>query len=521
MNINLNLAKVVQTLNCKNYEKMIYVFEKEYLLRKADDNKYIEPLHAIRAELIYSILTESAVYPEEELLLKAIECVDDYSQMLIVNYGYDNVCSLKLIEKIATVHFDRWANFASAISGILWLEVYNHYQTNREILLEGDRETNNSFGFIAMSDISGLLGNFDPSSLLEIMRSQNPRGAERYEEIIARIPRAHLEYKYLDRFFEISKESLPSYLPSETKEISGLGFALFWMSVRDLFIHPRFDIKNVDKLMGTADIDASLDLLEGIYCQKWHDTYKGILPTLRDRVCTKLGIIILEELGEDISSQFITDIFENNTKKGDTSVHMQTMIVINVLRKLYPGKEQYATKIIGADFMDGIPIADGEKNIKANYLPNPYIVQLNRWFHNLHTYHYRINSWNEYVNNVIDIRNSIANTAQALLIGIDYFYKKNGNLKRLTDDSSSKLMKETWKKLAADNSRLPKSAMDRFGFSGESYEVNKNRDREDDTKKEEPRFTVQNFQSAITVLFRKAFRDYCTHYLRFLDQKIL
>ena len=59
LNINLNLAKVIRNLNCKNYEKMIYLFEKEYLLRKTDDDKYIEPLHAIRAEIIYSILKDS------------------------------------------------------------------------------------------------------------------------------------------------------------------------------------------------------------------------------------------------------------------------------------------------------------------------------------------------------------------------------------------------------------------------------------------------------------------------------
>ena len=82
--------------------------------------------------------------------------------MLIVNYCYEKPYNLQLVNKIAEVHFDRWANFASAINGILWLEVYKHYQTNLDILLEGDKEFNNTFSFIAMADITGLLGEFDP-----------------------------------------------------------------------------------------------------------------------------------------------------------------------------------------------------------------------------------------------------------------------------------------------------------------------------------------------------------------------
>ena len=518
LNLNLNLAKVVRTLNSKNYEKMIYLFEKEYLLRKTNDDRYIEPLHAIRAELIYSILKDSALAPEEEMLLQTIECVDDFSQMLIVNYCYDKSHDSQLIEKIAAITFDRWANFASAISGILWIEVHKHHQINREILLEGDGASNSAFSFIAMADVTGLLGTFDLSQVLEIMKSQNPQGAERFEEIMSRIPRAYLGYKHLDIFFEKSRDSLPKYLPRETKEISSLGFALFWMSIRGYFIPARFDAKDMVELLKSADIDAALDLAEGIYSQKWYDLYKEILSILRDRICAKFGIIVLEESEGSISSQFITDVFDDNTKS-DNSVHKQTMAVINALRKLYPGKEQYATKIIGADFMPGIPIADGEKNINAKYLPNQYVVELNRWFHNLHVYHYRIDTWNEYIENIFDIRNSITQTTQALLTGLDYLYKKNGNLNRLTDESFSELVTSTWKKLSTDSSRLPKSAMDRFGFSGESYEANKGEERSERSKEDYSGITLHSFQSATTVLFRKSFRDYCAKYSGFLDQK--
>ncbi len=512
LNLNLNLVKVVHNLNCKNYEKMVYLFEKEYLLRQTDDNKYIEPLHAIRAEIIYSILKDSAFDPEEELLLRAIECVDDFSQMLIVNYCYEKPYNLQLINKIAEVPFDRWANFASAIKGILWLEVYKHYQINLDILLEGDRESNGTFSFIAMADITGLLDSFDIEPLLNLMEAQNPRRAELFKQLMKRIPQSYLDYEYLDNFLEETKNSLPNYLPSETKEISSLGFVLFWMSMRERFIPQKFETKNIVKLFNSTDIDTALDLIEGICFQKWHDAYKEILPILRDKLCAQFGIIVLEELDENISSQFITDVFEDNARK-DNSVHKQTLAVVRALRKLYPEKKQYATKIIGADFLEGIPIADGEKNIDAGHLPNQCIVELNRWFHNLIDYYNRIDTWNDYIENILDIRFSVAQSAQELLKGIDYLYKKNGNINKLTDDFFTQLITETANKLAEDCTHLPKSAMDRFGFSGDAAKENQDNDG---TKSKEG---VTRIQALTTAKFRKAFRDYCNHYSNFLRQK--
>ena len=82
------------------------------------------------------------------------------------------------------------------------------------------------------------------------------------------------------------------------------------------------------------------------------------------------------------------------------------------------------------------------------------------------------------------------------------------------------LITETWEKLSKDSSRLPKSAMDRFGFGGESYEVDKKEEAIDGVKGDDFRITSQNFQSAATVRFRKAFRDYCNRYSTFLGEKI-
>ena len=192
------------------------------------------------------------------------------------------------------------------------------------------------------------------------MKSQNPRGAEKFKELVPKIPQAYLDYQYLDKFFEESKNSLPNYLPDETKEISSLGFVLFWMSMRGCFVHQKFETKDIVQLLGSADIDAALDLVEGIYFQKWHKAYEKVLPILRNRLCAQFGIIVLEELDESISSQFITDVFEDNSRKDD-SVHNQTMEVVSALRKLYPGKQKYAAKILGADFMPEIPIPDGKK----------------------------------------------------------------------------------------------------------------------------------------------------------------
>ncbi|MEI7846281.1 MAG: hypothetical protein WCK35_10800 [Chloroflexota bacterium] len=511
LNINLNLRKTIDVTQCKNYDKMIYLFEKEYLLRETENKTYIEPLHAIRAEIIHSILEDAGLYPEEDLLLNTIQCVDNHSQMLIVHHCYDHVYSLALVEKIAQVRFDKWSNYASAVSGMLWMDIYDLYRIDRDVLFEGDQVLNNAFGFFALPDISGLLGEVDTSVLQKILQENNPKKLDHFNKVIEKLPRKHLTYNFIDKFFELSKNFLPSYLPQKSQEISNLGFVLFWMGIRKQFIAPCFAVNQIIQLIETTETDNILDLTEGMFYQNWDEIYNTVLPVLRSKVCSQFQIVVLDETDTEIDARFIADIFHESDKNINFSNNDRTMAVVGALRKLYPGKQQYATKILGADFMEGIPIFDGEKNIPARNLPNTYITQLNSWFHNLNVYEHRVRTWDEYVKNITDIRSAVIATAQKLSNGIDYLYKKNGNTKKLTDESFLSLLTETRMKLFGNSSLLPKCAVDRFGFVGD--DENKNGGKT-------PEFNViPNFQVLKTALFRKAFGQFCTNCSNFLEQK--
>lgn len=513
-NIKLNLNNALNILECRNFEKMMHVFEKEYFLRLVENNKYVEPLHAIRAKLIYSILKDEIFDSEEELLIKAIQSVDEYSQMLVMDHFYDNGYSLQLIERIAKVKINTWSNYASTVKGILWLEVFDHYQINREALFEGDKESNNSFSFIALPDITGLLGEWDLTIILEIMKKSNPKGEKRFRENINRIPKRYLEFRFIDKFFEISKDNIPNYLPETNIELSNMGYALFWMSIRGFLIAPFINEKIVLMLAESADIDSILDFTEGVYSQKWHGIYKSLLSKLRDKLCFKFKLVTLEETDESISSHFITEIFNTDIKNKNLSAHSQAMTIIHSLRKLFPGKKQYATKIIGADFLEGIPVIDGEKNINTKYLPNVWITELNNWFHNLTEYEYRPNNWNEYLEKIIDIRKSATDCARIIIEGIDYLYKKGGNLNKLTRKEAIELITETSRKVSK-NTLLPKNCIDRFGLitenNTEKYSDNSQTNDHDATK---PNY----IQSKVSSGFRLAFIGYCNHFSNFLNQ---
>lgn len=508
LNINLNLRKTIEATQCENYDKMIYLFEKEYLLRETENKIYIEPLHAIRAEIIYSVLKDLGLYPEEDLLLHAIRCVDDHSQMLIVHHCYDHPYSLALVEKIAGVRFDKWSNYASAVSGILWLEVYDLYRIDRDVLLEGDQILNGAFGFLVLPDVSGLLGEVDTSVFHKILEEKNPERFELFTRTIEKLPRKHFGYNFIDKFFELSKDFLPGYLPEKSQEISDLGFVLFWMSIRKHFIPPLFAVSQVVQLIKSADTENALDFTEGAFYQKWDEIYSTILPVLRDKVCLKFRVIVLAETEDEIAAKFIIDVFHENEQNTKSSNNDRTMAVVGALRKLYPGKQKYSVKTLGADFVEGIPTLSVEKNIPARNLPHSFITHLNSWFHNLNVYEHRMENWNEYVKHISEIRNAVVATAKGLSNGIDYLYKK-GNLKKLTDDDFSVLVSETRKKLLKESSILPKFSIDHFGFVGEGQEDNKN------SKIDE----VPNFQILKTASFRKAFRDFCAYFSSFLEQK--
>jgi hypothetical protein len=523
LNLNLNLRKAVQITKCKNYEKMIRLFEKEYLLRETEDKTYIEPLHAIRAEIIYSVLKDPVMCTEEELLIGAIECVDDHSQMLMVNHCHDNNCSPELIERISAINFDKWENYASVIKGILWIEVYKFFQKNREIVLLGDSHFNNAFGFLALTDITGLLGEFDLEPILDIMKTVNPQGVPVFRDIFAKIPQKHLMYGWLDIFFKNYEKNLPGYIPYNSTEVSSLGYVLFWLSIRSTLIDPFLDDMELAQVLEAVDIDASLDLLEGIYHQEWTDLYHSATPALSNKVCSRWRIVHLEKDDSDtVSAHFIADIFDKNEKNKLFSAHSQNMTVVKALRKLYPEKLRYATKILGADFMEGIPVPDTKKNIDANYLKNEWITQLNSWFHNLNTYEHRASTWNEYVESVIHIRTAIEDSAQTVVKGLNFLYKKNGNLKKLTADEVTHLLTETAQNISSDRSLLPKSSTDRFGFVGDSVKEDMLYDFRSEEQGDTDKKNVHmegSIQAILTKKFREAFKKYCSSFLTFLNQK--
>jgi hypothetical protein len=515
-NLNLNLRKAIKVTQCKNYEKMIHLFEKEYLLRETDDKTYIEPLHAIRAEIIYSILEDPGLYPEDELMIQAIQCVDNFSQTLVVNHCYENEFPHDLVKKIAAISFDKWANYASALRGILWVEVYRLFRVNKEIVLLGDSHLNNSFGFLALADITGLLGEYNPEEILDVMRTINPQGLTVFRDIFAKIPQKHLQYDFVDIFIGNHERNMPQGIPEDSAEASNLGFILFWLSIRNIFIDKFFADGKFIPVLNAIDPDAALDLIEGVYHQKWTSLYSKAVNALSPRVYSKWRIISFEEDENKVSSHFIADVFTDHAGK-HLSAHSQNMAVVNALRKLYPGKDKYATKILGADFMEGIPVPDQEKNVDAQYLKNEWVTQLNGWYRNLNTYEHRANTWGEYVDEIIQIRNSAADAAQAIAKGLDFLYKKSGNLKKLTSTEVTDLLSKTHQQLSGDKSILPKSVVDQFGFVGDTVKEDSNQQKQKEKNAQE--VLRGSVQAILTKKIRDAFRKYCSSFAAFLNQK--
>lgn len=464
--IPVNLRKILKELPCEQTEKMLYTFENEYLLRKSADGKSLEPLHALRAKLLFEILRSDEVYPEDELLITTLKCIDNHAQILIINYFYDNELSEEIISRIGDVTYDSWNNYSSALSGMLWVDAYNFNLINRDTIAKGDQLLNNNFIMLGIPDVTGYL-EVDSNTVLQVISKISYEKEQMIRELIKCLKLRKIDYYYTDRFLNKTYKSLPALKKVTQEELCAAGFGLFWLALRGKFIEPCVEANKIIQEITTENLNEALDLLVGIQFQNWPSVYGDLVNKIKQLFCEKYNIIYLDDSKKELSATFIVEIFSETSERDDFNDVIVS--VLSMLRRLYTSKSTYHVKAIGHNINKDIILPDTEKIISYEKLPFSWVTELNAWVRRINSYSYHPENWDEYLEKINHIRTLIYNSTSIICKGIDCLYKKNGDLKIFTLPENVRLLDETMKAVNVDV-LSPKCVMDKFGLR-----MNKNR----------------------------------------------
>jgi len=466
--LKVDIQKLIKLLNPAQARKMLLLFEKEYLIKFIDDEKYVEPLHAVRAVIVYNILEQDSAMDESATLLCSLKVINGFFQPLLVRYFFNHIENAEsYIDEIITISFDSWTSIASVLSSILWIDAYRFYLKNKAIIKEGNKSFFDSFKMF-LGDVTGFL-DFSYKNFKEIFEKRNPEAFANLEKLIDSLPQKKIDYRFTDIFIKSNKALIEKMTVNHTDNLSEIGFILFWLAQRSMYLEKDISGENILGHLENISIDELLDFIVGLQVQHQDKLYTAILDEICHFICRKYNIIYLDSSKKNIEAEFIQDIFTENTQDNSLSSYDQTMRIIDIMRRLFYFKEKYHVKAIGTNLIPDLQIPDIEKNISAKNLPLVWLTQMNNWIMKIEEYWKRPNTWLDFKNQLDYRRNTILAYVSMVNGSLNYFFKKDGNITKFIGQQYEDYKKAV---LAMEVSALktPKCDNDKFGLK---YNKNK------------------------------------------------
>jgi hypothetical protein len=504
-NIRIDVAKLFSTINCFHQRKMLNTFEKEYFLRTINDGRYIEPLHALRATIIYEILKDESLFPELQVLTAALNSTDDNALMVVVSYIYENGITDEVVDQLASIKYGTWTLYASVLKSLLWTEVYTYFQKNKSVINEGDSLSNNSFPLLFLGDITGYYSSMDLSTFGDILEKQRPGIRKKIDDVLAKLNPRKIEYSYVDRFMQCTVDHFPVSQTLTEQELTSAGYSLFWLAKRGNYISEERFTFNFTKSEIPAWLEGYLNFLVGAQEQRWDSVYTSLYSFVKKQIQHKYNLILFDDSGSELFATSIINIFDEDGKQQFSNTYI--MSIVEAVRRLCSTKEKYNVEIIGYNIIEGVSVPNMQKQIMVDKLPWVWITQLNGWLNKLHEYDLFPANWKICLQNINDVRKKITQIAKETIAGIDLLYRKR-NTQKFIQKEHIALIQETLKYLNNSHAFSPQSEVDRFGIHSNNaivQDMSNNFDMQKGGKEQ--------------IGFQKYFNKYCSSFSNYLDQR--
>lgn len=463
-NNSISINSLFQKVNCKQKLKMIKHFEKEYFIKFAQNNTYVECLHVLRARIIYNLLVERGIFDKENILMKTLGVIEHNATQMLIEYVYGIGITEDFVNKIADIEYLSMEVYADILKALLWCEIYYYYQINKKVIEEGDLLFNKQFMFLGNTDITGLLEIDTLQDICKIFNNVNPNFEEQIKNQLSKLPMLKLGYKFLDYFFETTNRTLGKLYQINEENLTAWGYVLFWMSNRN-FILEQISEPTIDWKL---NIDETLNYLLGISKQGWFSMRDSIIKVIMPSILLENGVIYYEIKNNEMFA--IINVLSGNEQE---QPHSRIMKLISIFQRSFPEMKKYNVKIVGYSFLEQVAIPDTEKNISQEHLPYVWITQLNKCFGNMQKYNNLPENWKDIYERVINARNAIIDYLTILLDAVEKLYR-NENVSIFISENYKKKRSIVCNLTMGNPYIEPRCAVDRYGFRDNNYVVEDN-----------------------------------------------
>jgi hypothetical protein len=408
-----------------NLQFTIERFEKEYLIKKSGDKKYISGLHFVRSEILTNILFDEFINAKKEYALKCLSVIadEDVYTFLLQGFAKSIMHPNNIIDKLNQQFSLSWPFYNGIQKSLIWFGVKDYINSNKSTL----DECYNNYGdaWIMMMNIYHA-GTLNTQNLLESL-SLGDKIKNAANDFNSKLSDLGDVYKYATLLFD--KVKLPSSEPFSSLDWSSFGQLLFWLKQIPNKAEAVIPIpeNKFEEAFLSIEIESLSKLMLGMfhYSEYFNSIRIKLAPHFIKRLQERFKIahILFED---EISVHFIVDVQNANN---ESSFHNLVLDIIDLLRDAYPDKQKFNTQGHGHR-LQMIPLLydETEKGISKANLPLDEWVSINATTNKLfefskrpkdwHEYHEILDAWEDKINRLITEFNTAFES---------YFQNKNDN----------------------------------------------------------------------------------------------
>jgi len=369
-----------------------------------------------------------------------------------------------VVQTLKTYYPKTWAGIAGITRSLIWLGIKRFIDQNIHVLDKAYALFGKAGTMLLNPDIVGALSEseklIEKLGELDIAREAVEKATELKNEMDGHDKILTYAKTWLSKIVQVPDK------PEDTNDWNGLAESIFWIHHLKIDLPADKWISDIDfgrvipklQLEVLADIGAALAHTKET--STWHAQYRNLLL---EHFKKNTNTVCIEIIEEHVKLHHIFDIQATYHKDGITDpIHHASLQRVRWFADLFPeyeiiGTQGYGHRITAIDIPDS-----SYKEINRKNLPRKWLVWVNSVYSGLFYWQYRPTGWQEYSDEIIDLRQQMTRLLIQYERGIErYFRRKNAvNLHSNLVVPYRQIIIDKLKKYPP----FPKSAVDPWGI---------------------------------------------------------
>ncbi|MGR0480330.1 MAG: hypothetical protein ACTFAL_02695 [Candidatus Electronema sp. V4] len=520
----IDLAKLAKLSSPATLQRSINRLEKEYLLRRSNDDRHLTGLHPVRSEILASIIEDPVLCPWEGLALECLPLLEDadIEIFLLHIFRFHSEATNAVLSHLNTVKYETWLAVNGVLRALLWLGIYEYIEQNENLIRRVYETFGDTWWFILNFDFLGLLE--DKTEIFNFFPEENRAKVDQWRR---EQPCNAAAFARLDEW--LRQTFLPPLSACKQEEDwNEFGQVAYWMGFRKINKQTEelIDWNALRQTVEKLPIDTLGVLIYGLWQSfskndafiQW---YTDTRPTLLNRYRKETNTPYIEEQDGVIRAHFIIPIdddfksSEKSNSAGKNSFHALAMRHVNLLAELFPDCTGYGCQGYGHKILDIEYSYDHTTKtaIDPRQLKPDWVLHVNKTARILASHMFRPATWQDYSKQIFSIRNDAVSCLEELRRNLIKHFRAKTVVLELYKMSGTDQWQECLQKVSRHH-KFPLESIDKWGYTEEG--------QQDDLYREQ-RSTTNNYKIIFAYLQRyhdwlKTKNDYFHSIANFLDK---